>query len=315
MTIRSWSATAAVAAVMAGCTTSYVVVPATGGRVAAASTRGISMAAYPETWDGHPTDLPDYLTPIWIDIVNQTSKTVRLRYEDFALTDQSGFRYSAISPYSGQPQLSHESTTTHTPPPAEPEPVRPAPSTPAPEQPSTTPPPSGDDVQPAPAPTPGPGAGLTEESTPWTGSPDRGSAARILLVRDGRGRGGVRRGGFRGHGRFHGGFGPTFHTHVFIGPGPFYRPWWPYWWGPYPYYYGPYVYSWDYRYYPGAPSADILRLGLPEGDLQPGGRVSGFVYFQNATTRPGRLELTWNVHTVEGASIARISVPMLVVED
>ena len=69
MTIRTAFAIGALAALVAGCTTSYVVVAATGGRVAAASKAGISVAAYPETWRGYPSDLPDYLTPIWVDIV------------------------------------------------------------------------------------------------------------------------------------------------------------------------------------------------------------------------------------------------------
>jgi hypothetical protein len=325
MTVRSVLAIGALAAVVAGCATSYVVVPATGGRVAAASAAGISLAAYPNTWDGDPEDLPDYLTPIWIDIVNQTSQTLRIRYQDFALTDQSRFRYAAVSPYSGQPQVSRSSkpqpskpqppapATTPAAAPRPSEPAAPAPA--APEQPSGTPsaPPSGGNAQPPPATaTPIPGGGLTDETSPWLGSPDDESGARILLIRDGR-RGG---GGFRGHGGFRSGF----HTHIFIGPGPFfYEPWWPYW-RPYPYYYGPYyygpyVYSWNYRYYPGAPSADILRLGLPEGELQPGGRVSGFVYFQQATRRPGHLELTWSVHTVGGRSVESISVPLVVVEN
>jgi hypothetical protein len=327
MTIRSVCAVGALAALVGGCAPSYIVVAATGGRVAAASTAGISMAAYPETWQGHPSDLPGYLTPIWIDIVNQTSKTVRLRYEDFALTDPSGFRYAAISPYSGQPQVPTQTAPAPQPAPAA-APAAPEPAAPAPaEQPSETPtpPPSGNNnaEQPAPVTPTSALGGVTDENMGWQWSDDEPT---VWLVRGDRDDRGGEPHGFRGGGEFHGGFrggypahfhgysGP--HAHVFIGGGPiFYDPWWPGWWGPYPYYYGPYVYSWDNGYYPGAPSADILRLGLPEGELQPGGRVSGFIYFQHATKRPGRLDLTWSVHAEDGRSLESIRVPLAVVEE
>ncbi len=82
----------------------------------------------------------------------------------------------------------------------------------------------------------------------------------------------------------------------YYGPGPlywrepfFYGPgyWdWVFWWG------GPYA-PFGYR----RPTQDILTYGLPEGVLSPGGRVSGFVYFQNATSRGAhQLDLTWELH-------------------
>jgi hypothetical protein len=318
MTVRSALAISALAAVTAGCAPSYVLVPAAGGRAAAGSSGGVSMAAYPESWQGEPEDLPDYLTPIWISIVNQTSQHVHIRYGDFVLTDPSGFRYAAVSPYSGQPQVptGSPSTAPRAPTPAS---KQPAPSkTPSPQ-------PSGDDAQPVPTTeSPAPSGALMDE-TSWRGDgADHGWAAQMVFARYGRRGGGGPRGGFHGRGYGYGHFygHPRFHGHVVIGPYPYYYGpypyWWgpyPYWWGPYPYYGGPYVYSWDYGYYPGAPSPDILRLGLPEGELLPGARVSGFVYFQQAATKPGRLDLTWNVHTADGRAIASVTAPMMVVSD
>jgi hypothetical protein len=115
-------------------------------------------------------------------------------------------------------------------------------------------------------------------------------------------------------------------VHVYVGPrygSPYhyYRPWPHYYYRPWPFfyywppYYGAYVYPWDYRYYPTAPSEDVVRLGLPEGVLEPGGRISGFVYFQNAATHENRLNLAWNAHTVDGRSVASVAVPLVVVED
>jgi hypothetical protein len=305
----------------AGCTSSYVVVPAAGGSVAVASVAGISMAAHPESWNRDPEDLPEYVTPIWLNIVNQTSHTVRVRYADFALTDASGFRYAAISPYSGQPEVPSRPASSPAPNPA-PSAVPGRPAAPASPNPPAEQPPSPTDSEPGSTTD----AGLDVTPT-WSGDPDHATGARIVLVsasRGGRGRAGIRAGGgFRGRGGFHRGFygHPHYRAHVYVGPGPFfYDPWWSYRWGPYPYYWGvyyrgPYVYSWDYGYYPGAPTADILRFGLPEGELQPGGRVAGFIYFQHAVRRPGRLDLTWNVRDTDGRSIASVTAPMLVVQD
>lgn len=310
MTVRSALAIGGLASVMASCTPSYVVVPSAGGNVAAAAAGGVSMAAYPETWQGYPEDLSEYLTPIWISIVNQTPHRVRVRYRDFVLTDASGFRYAAISPYSGQPQLSTRpaspepaSKASHAAPSTTPRPSTPAAPAPATEEPAPAeaPPPAGDDTQPE------------TRARAWR--------AQVMFAsyvpRGGRShpRPGLRPVPYRGYrpGRFHG--NPHLYTHVVIGPGPYYYGPWPYGWGPYPYYYGPYVYSWDYGYYPGAPSADILRLGLPEGELLPGGRVSGFIYFQQAARQPGRLDLTWNVHGTQGRAIASVTSQMRVVSD
>ncbi|MBN1607446.1 MAG: hypothetical protein JW940_12480 [Polyangiaceae bacterium] len=317
MVVRFALAVSALAAVMVGCAPSYVIVPAAGGRAAAGSTGGVSMAAYPESWQGDPDDLSEYLTTIWISIVNQTSHDVRIRYEDFALTDQSGFRYAAVSPYSGQPQVPTRSPSSG--------PRAPAPASRQPA-PSKTPPapPSGDDAPPVPTTgSPAP-SGATMDENAWR--PDgavHGWAAQMGFARYGR-RGGGPRGGPHGRGyRYRPFYGqPRLHGHVVIGPYPhYYGPypyWWgpyPYWWGPYPHYYGPYVYSWDYGYHPEAPSADILRLGLPEGELLPRARVSGFIYFQHAARKPGRLDLTWNVHGADGGAIASVTASMMVVSD
>ena len=122
----------------------------------------------------------------------------------------------------------------------------------------------------------------------------------------------------------HGGHGMGGHVQVAPHPGfyvypryhgyfHYYAPW-PsyYYWPPY---YGAYVYYWDYHYYPAPPSYDVMRLGLPEGVVKSGGRVSGFVYFQNAATRAKNLKLTWAVHTAGGKRIASLDVPFVIVEE
>ncbi len=93
----------------------------------------------------------------------------------------------------------------------------------------------------------------------------------------------------------------------------YYDPW-PYGWAEPPYY-GTYVYPWNDSYYPGTPSNDVLRLGLPEGVVRAGGQISGFLYFQNASQRANNLRLTWTVRGPDGKTVAVLHVPFVVVTD
>jgi hypothetical protein len=52
---------------------------------------------------------------------------------------------------------------------------------------------------------------------------------------------------------------------------------WPYWWGPTFYYMTYYPYMHALR----LPTRSILRKGLPEGVIAPGGYVQGFLFFSN----------------------------------
>ena len=132
----------------------------------------------------------------------------------------------------------------------------------------------------------------------------------------------------RGHaarpgGRYHGHYGHHGHHegHFYVHPRHhayfgFYSPW-PdyYYWPPY---YGTYVYAWGgpYVYYPSPPSSDVLALGLPEGVVNTGGSVSGFIYFQNAAARgPIGLRLIWSPRTPNGKRLPRVSIPFVMVED
>jgi hypothetical protein len=60
------------------------------------------------------------------------------------------------------------------------------------------------------------------------------------------------------------------------------------------------------------PSSDVRRLALPEGVIEPGGSVSGFLYFQNAAARAERLELSWHVRTPAGGHVARLRVAFVI---
>lgn len=73
--------------------------------------------------------------------------------------------------------------------------------------------------------------------------------------------------------------------------------WGPYWgwgWG-YPYVggpYGPYYpYAWGYPYEVPLPTEDMLTRALPEGELDPGGALDGFLYFQGVIRRESAVSL------------------------
>jgi hypothetical protein len=73
--------------------------------------------------------------------------------------------------------------------------------------------------------------------------------------------------------------------------------WGPYWgWGsPFvgaPWYgYGPYPYSWGYSYEVPLPTEDMLTRALPDGVLEPGGALDGFLYFQGVIRRENAVSL------------------------
>ena len=97
------------------CTKTYIVQPATGGATAEANAAGLTLTAVPNAWNSEPSDLNEYLTPIWIKLENHQAETVRVVYSDIVLTDESGVRYAAISPYTGQPSVAVEPPSTQPP--------------------------------------------------------------------------------------------------------------------------------------------------------------------------------------------------------
>jgi hypothetical protein len=104
-----------------------------------------------------------------------------------------------------------------------------------------------------------------------------------------------------------GAFGPSFYGAPFYSP--FYGPGFRTWGGPFawdPAWYGPAYAQWPVQ----LPTASMLELALPEGVLQGGGRVSGYLYFN----RPAR-EVTGVMYRAElvdartGEQFGTISIP------
>ncbi len=260
------------------CITPYDIQPATGGTVGVSSNSALTMRVNPNAWHSEPVDLESYLTPLAVDLTSQQASDVWISYADFSLVDEWGVRYRVISPFEQRPEP----------------PARPAPPAPVKLPP---PPPKVQPLPPAatpPASSPDENDGLDDswrqyfDRDPLEQRTSRGSTSgQILLVQYQPQNGGLAAGvaesrdpsARRGLGRT---------------------------------YYGPFVDRWDERYYPESPSYDVIRLGLAEGMLKTGERVSGFIYFQNATNNPARLQLTWTAHSPDGRTVASLTIPFTV---
>lgn len=294
-----------------GCATTYTIVPAKGQPVAEAHHAGLTLIADAAVWEASPHDLPSYLTPIWVEIVNRTKDNLVVSYADFSLIDERGFRYAAINPYTGRalPPPPPASAPAKPAPPAS-APVKPAPPASAPAEPA--PRHEGESVENQTAPSP-----VLLASLEPVALGSRSSRVRVHKTADRRiaRRGHPRRGYHRyprrgSYGRRYprGGFYVYPRSHLYFH---YYAPW------PglvyYPPYYHMYVHTWGAPYYPYPPTDEIRDIGLPEGVVKPGGGVSGYVYFQNATRRGKHLILSWQARTPGGASVATLDLRFKIV--
>ncbi len=96
---------------------------------------------------------------------------------------------------------------------------------------------------------------------------------------------------------------------------PYYGPWYP-GFGPW---YGPY--AWDFPYYTtyytqtpvALPTEDMVRKAIPEGVLNSGGRVEGFLYFPQVPEGAGQATLSADlVDARTGHQFGRIDIPFVV---
>jgi hypothetical protein len=252
--------------------------------VATASASGVRLWVDGNAWKGRPSDLPDVLTPIYVVIENRSGRPLRVMHAQFQLIGASRFRYSPLTFISNSANSPPPPAAPSTPPPSNappPPPNAPPPPPNAPSTPSTQPPSSGNPQNTVPsAPvTPGISRVLWEED-----SPELSLYQPALAVR-------------------------AFHRHVGVGFG-FYRG--PHWWytDPYPYWGYPYPY---YYYSTPIPSQDMITQALPEGTVENGGRVSGFLYFQRVVGRETNLRFEARFPDAKtNESVATIGVPLVV---
>jgi len=106
---------------------------------------------------------------------------------------------------------------------------------------------------------------------------------------------------------------PTFAGHGFLLLRP-YGPWYPavpVWDGPFdwdPLFYDQFYATWE----PPLPTPDMLNQALPEGVLQPGGHVSGFLYFHKLRASEGRVIFAQDVIAAETRErLATIRIPLI----
>lgn len=60
------------------------------------------------------------------------------------------------------------------------------------------------------------------------------------------------------------------------------------------------------------PTADMVQMALPEGVLEPGGVITGFVYFERVTDDPARLSLGFRLLTPDDEVLGRVQIPFVV---
>jgi len=69
------------------------------GEGAVATTAGLRVEAHAQAWQWGPEDLDTKVTPILLEVHNDASVPVVIRYNRIALTDSMGHRFAAMPPY------------------------------------------------------------------------------------------------------------------------------------------------------------------------------------------------------------------------
>ncbi len=101
------------------------------------------------------------------------------------------------------------------------------------------------------------------------------------------------------------------HRQFYIAPQyEYYYPGYPLWGSPFPYtYFGGGPYSWPRT----LPTDDMIAEALPEGVLEPGGQVDGFVYFQGVTQRETRVRFDYKLYDARADStLGEVIIPLRV---
>jgi hypothetical protein len=59
---------------------------------------GLRLTLRPNTWDGYPTELRRYYTPIELHIENDRAEGIQIGYQDFLAVDEAQIQYRAVAP-------------------------------------------------------------------------------------------------------------------------------------------------------------------------------------------------------------------------
>jgi hypothetical protein len=82
-----------------------------------------------------------------------------------------------------------------------------------------------------------------------------------------------------------------------------------------PFYYDPFYYNQYYTYWQSIdlPTHEMLNEALPDGVIKAGGRVSGFLYFQEVSTKLPRVRFEYDlVNATNGNIFGTVTIPLLV---
>jgi hypothetical protein len=95
------------ATIVAGCAHEPELKPSVGAQVlpnqkdvAVAEVAGVQLSVAGDVWKGLPSTLPEVITPLRASVQNQSGRSLRISYQDFALIGSSGFRYVPLPPFS-----------------------------------------------------------------------------------------------------------------------------------------------------------------------------------------------------------------------
>src|SRR5262249_57495246 len=70
--------------------------------IASVAAEGVELAVRPSAWHDVPRDLPDYVTPFLVSLVNGAALPVEYDYPDLRLFDEFRFQYTALPPIEGE---------------------------------------------------------------------------------------------------------------------------------------------------------------------------------------------------------------------
>ena len=92
-------ALAVTAAILGACATPHLEVAANPSQPVVTLTQaGVRLTLVLQDWHSFPSDLPEYYTPIRIQIRNDRNDEVDVRRQDFAALDAAGNQYAAVQP-------------------------------------------------------------------------------------------------------------------------------------------------------------------------------------------------------------------------
>ncbi|MGH7505074.1 MAG: hypothetical protein ACRELX_05470 [Longimicrobiales bacterium] len=190
------------------------------GHSATIEESGVRMTAWSRMWEADPRDLSSAVTPLLVELRNDGTQPLRVRFNEFELVNPAGQNFQAIPPFQIDAEIA--------------DPVR-VPAYP-----------------------------------------------------------------------FSGFYVAPYLSPYYPGLDPFVEPW--------VYdatYYGPWITFWRERE---LPTGEMIEMALPEGVLEPGGVVKGFMYFEDVSDDAQRVTLNFDLVSPDGTPFGELTIPFTVID-